>query len=100
MKGSGMAVTFHSGTDKKPVLRPPERCPMNSTLTAAGEFLHPFGGQVVRKSETGNELLQVGPELALRVGDMDGKIDIHGPQGVPGAIQFLIDQHDPTADHH
>jgi hypothetical protein len=31
---------------------------------------------------------------------MDGKIDIHCPQGVPDTIQFLIDQHDPTADHH
>jgi hypothetical protein len=53
-----------------------------------------------RKSETGNEQLQVSPEWALRVGDMDGKINIHGPQDVPGAIQSLIDQHDPTADHH
>ena len=58
------------------------------------------GGQVVRKSEIGNELLQVGPKLVLPVGDMDGKIDIQGPQGVPDAVQFLIDQHDPTADHH
>jgi len=48
----------------------------------------PSQREEIEKGGTGNELLQVGPKLALRVADMDSKIDIQGPQSVPGTIPF------------
>ena len=74
--------------------------PVLTDLWGNPSSMHTFGGQVVRKSETCDKLLQVGPKLASRMGNMDGKIDIHGPQGVPDVIKFLVDQHNPTPDHH
>jgi len=67
-------------------------------IPCSGKLLYPSSSHEADETEIGDHPFEVCTHLLLRVGEMDGEVNIQSAQQVMDTVQLPVQRHDPTAD--